>query len=782
MKKGAFQILDTQENTAVEVGNSRKLLQTAADRLNAGERRMISGAVQPEVSTPPAAEPPGRPSVAAEAAGAKGETPDVPDIKVLPAYLNVGDRIWTIEDGYITVEKVLPFNPKYPKSQQVETSKGQRDFAPDNPLAVSRPATAAGDVLASQATRETPAPAPVATPPAAETSISKPAYRDIPSEFAEGSSGRRWRQRMTITEDQIASAKRTAEVYDAPVYIGGEKSVTLGRGSERAGTRPSVRRQMPQYLLATVFPDGRVELENNAFRPQAQVTLPERASSPTTPVAPEATETAPPTGTASAESIGDRLAGKRSGIVGTVTHLGTGTKTQMRLRPDPSEMGKYSVEVVSKNGIQSSRMGYKGTMSMSEALSDFEDYLNTDRPGTFKVEDALGRKPAAVVTVQPEAPTVKAEPVATAIPPKGKARTPRKLMAVGQISDFRVGTDKVVRRGDRTFIVDSEGQRAETEVQSDVMQPEHVENLRKLTPAQLDRMEQEIRNTHILSEEGRSERLKAVASIRGERTPPAAEPPGRPTVAAEPAGAKAAIKSDAKKRGVKALMDEPILLGGEVYTRGNAAKEMEAEGLPQAAIDKFAFAAETLTPEQVAERGGLKSEQAPPEAEPVGEPGGEKRAPPTVEADAYERTTPRKGTPEREAADDTVYLPTPEQRARMSEAELAFVDNLHGQIKELEGLFDIFKYHYLKGKWPDVPVDVPLPVPGTVPLYKARVVSGVIVRDQKGVNIGSLSAGTIIDVYSEHVNYAGYPNRVVITPTGAVPQKNIWKANVVRED
>ncbi len=51
-----------------------------------------------------------------------------------PKDLLPGDKIFDKTYGYIKVEKVLPFDPKYPKSQLVETSRGRRDFDPDRIL------------------------------------------------------------------------------------------------------------------------------------------------------------------------------------------------------------------------------------------------------------------------------------------------------------------------------------------------------------------------------------------------------------------------------------------------------------------------------------------------------------------------------------------------------------------------------------------------------------------------------------------------------------------------
>lgn len=86
----------------------------------------------------------------------------------------------------------------------------------------------------------------------------------------------------------------------------------------------------------------------------------------------------------------------------------------------------------------------------------------------------------------------------------------KRLMDASAISDFRVGVDKVVRRGSRCFVVASDtatAQYAETEVRSDVLTDEFRANFAKLTPAQRILMAEHIRNTPYLSDEGRKERL-----------------------------------------------------------------------------------------------------------------------------------------------------------------------------------------------------------------------------------------------------------------------------------
>ncbi len=51
-------------------------------------------------------------------------------------------------------------------------------------------------------------------------------------------------------------------------------------------------------------------------------------------------------------------------------------------------------------------------------------------------------------------------------------------------------------------------------------------------------------------------------------------------------------------RGMSAVMAQKINYGGEVWTRGEVAKDLQKRGFPQKAIDIFAFRGETLTEEE----------------------------------------------------------------------------------------------------------------------------------------------------------------------------------------
>jgi len=94
--------------------------------------------------------------------------------------------------------------------------------------------------------------------------------------------------------------------------------------------------------------------------------------------------------------------------------------------------------------------------------------------------------------------------------PRGK----KKLLDAGAISDFRPGTDIVIRdeRG-RCFVHDTQGFYADQEVKSDVLTDEWRENLEttwKTRPDWRIRMILATVHTPFLSEEGRAERLAAI--------------------------------------------------------------------------------------------------------------------------------------------------------------------------------------------------------------------------------------------------------------------------------
>ena len=51
-----------------------------------------------------------------------------------PKDLKPGDKIPDLTYGSIIVERIWPFDPKYPRSQIIETNRGRRDMDPERPV------------------------------------------------------------------------------------------------------------------------------------------------------------------------------------------------------------------------------------------------------------------------------------------------------------------------------------------------------------------------------------------------------------------------------------------------------------------------------------------------------------------------------------------------------------------------------------------------------------------------------------------------------------------------
>jgi hypothetical protein len=84
----------------------------------------------------------------------------------------------------------------------------------------------------------------------------------------------------------------------------------------------------------------------------------------------------------------------------------------------------------------------------------------------------------------------------------------RKLLSVGALSDFEIGRDKVIRDGNRTFVVDTQGAKKRVQVVSDVCTPEIEASMRKLPRERLREFRQLTLQTPYLSSEGKAERLR----------------------------------------------------------------------------------------------------------------------------------------------------------------------------------------------------------------------------------------------------------------------------------
>ncbi len=182
-----------------------------------------------------------------------------------------------------------------------------------------------------------------------------------------------------------------------------------------------------------------------------------------------------------------------------------------------------------------------------------------------KKEALAAAKRLGVDVTDPQTPEEKKEvpkKAKTAKPPvqkelKSTARTikrkSRKLLTADRLADFQVGRDKVVRRGESTFVVDTKGERADTQVVSDVLDKETVGNLQKLSGEIRDKAIVSTRSTPFLSDEGKRERLDVIRDVmlreRGIEPKSKGNPPFAEHVAA---GEKWAVEAEHRGKKVTA--------------------------------------------------------------------------------------------------------------------------------------------------------------------------------------------------------------------------------------
>jgi len=86
------------------------------------------------------------------------------------------------------------------------------------------------------------------------------------------------------------------------------------------------------------------------------------------------------------ETISERLAGKKSATIGTMTDTKDGRKINMRLVPDISATGTYSVVISEGGRSQTIRMQYEGGKNLVDAMAHFKEYMNTDEPSRFAID------------------------------------------------------------------------------------------------------------------------------------------------------------------------------------------------------------------------------------------------------------------------------------------------------------------------------------------------------------------------------------------------------------
>jgi len=225
-------------------------------------------------------------------------------------------------------------------------------------------------------------------------------------------------------------------------------------------------------------------------------------------------------------------------------------------------------------------------------------------------------------------------------------RPVRKLLSPQQISDFDIFRDKVIRRGEKTFVIDTTGQRADIEVVSDVITPEFEVNTKALTFEQRQRMIREVRQTPYLSEQGKEERLTVL-----EAKPPAVEGvnPKEPWQRAEIEAVSKKYLSDMEALGphgsylerqaltdkytakIKALKQQP-----QTMKEGNPAKEpwqmtrdefskiypfkAGADAVHRSAVFGALYQGKPVPPEVLADYPDLRTRESNPGGNPGGNP------------------------------------------------------------------------------------------------------------------------------------------------------------------
>ena len=126
-------------------------------------------------------------------------------------------------------------------------------------------------------------------------------------------------------------------------------------------------------------------------------------------------------------------------------------------------------------------------------------------------------------------------------------------MKAEQISDFQVGKHKVIRRGDKAFVVDPSGEYADLEVENDVITQQWRDNIAKLTDKVLPGAIATTEQYPYLSDEGRRERLDLLRDELQRRqkvAPVATKPEALKAISPAPAVDEAARHHDTPVRTV----------------------------------------------------------------------------------------------------------------------------------------------------------------------------------------------------------------------------------------
>ncbi len=166
---------------------------------------------------------------------------------------------------------------------------------------------------------------------------------------------------------------------------------------------------------------------------------------------------------------------------------------------------------IQQKGLRESQKGADiqglppGIVEKIERTKLLEPFVSTPSLATLSLKQPSAKSPTVSskeVKLKPESKTKVKDST------KSKSR-----LLPEQISDFEVGRDVVVRKGGKTFVIDTQGLRADTLVVSDELTQTTIGNLQKLSGEQRGQAIESIRRTPFLSEEGKRERLDVLRDV-----------------------------------------------------------------------------------------------------------------------------------------------------------------------------------------------------------------------------------------------------------------------------
>ncbi len=167
---------------------------------------------------------------------------------------------------------------------------------------------------------------------------------------------------------------------------------------------------------------------------------------------------------------------------------------------------------IQQKGLRESQKGADiqslppGIIEKIQRTKLLEPFVSTPSLATLSLGQTSAKSPSTVSSKE-----VKLKPQSkTKV--KNSTKSKSRLLPE-QISDFEVGRDVVVRKGGKTFVIDTQGLRADTLVASDELTQKTIGNLQKLSGEQRGQAIESIRRTPFLSEEGKRERLDVLRDV-----------------------------------------------------------------------------------------------------------------------------------------------------------------------------------------------------------------------------------------------------------------------------